>query len=243
MVVLVLRHVVSVRWTCLLGGCGGKVKGFDRDDVHVDNGILIFGHLCSTITTLSGHFSLSLSPISDSSPSSSSTLSLTLSFFLSTTTTTTTSSSPSFFSLIDVFVSRCRSPLRLSLPDYHHCLNSINQNKNSMSLPSPTTTTTATIQPLFLLTTHLRPWRLLLSLSSLSFPSGCSPMVGSGLADQIKPQIQCRHHRPPPPQQPPSPYTTNAVIPSSITSIFSDKPPPPVTGGTNPLASPEMRDL
>ncbi|GAB2212382.1 hypothetical protein Droror1_Dr00020344 [Drosera rotundifolia] len=33
MVVLVLRRVVSVRWRCLAGGCGGKVKGFDRDDV------------------------------------------------------------------------------------------------------------------------------------------------------------------------------------------------------------------
>ncbi|GAB2229029.1 hypothetical protein Droror1_Dr00023164, partial [Drosera rotundifolia] len=52
-------------------------------------GILIFAHLCST--TLSGHLSLSLSPISDSSPSSSSTLSLILSSFLSTTIT---SSSP-----------------------------------------------------------------------------------------------------------------------------------------------------
>ncbi|GAB2225839.1 hypothetical protein Drorol1_Dr00021607 [Drosera rotundifolia] len=32
-VVLVLRRVVSVRWRCLAGGCGGKVKEFDRDDV------------------------------------------------------------------------------------------------------------------------------------------------------------------------------------------------------------------
>ncbi|GAB2263748.1 hypothetical protein Droror1_Dr00025882 [Drosera rotundifolia] len=90
-------------------------------------------HLCSFSTTLSGHLfghlSLSLSPISDSSPSSYSTLSLTLSSFLSTTTTTSSPPSSSS-SLIGAFASRRRSPLRLSLLDYHHCLNSINQSQS-----------------------------------------------------------------------------------------------------------------
>ncbi|KAL9271701.1 hypothetical protein AKJ16_DCAP19300 [Drosera capensis] len=92
-------------------------------------------HLCSTTTTtlsghLFGHLSLTLSSISDSNPFSSSTLSLTLSSFLISSTTTTTSSSPSSSSLIGAFSSRRRSPLRLSLLDYHHCLNSINQNQS-----------------------------------------------------------------------------------------------------------------
>ncbi|GAB2252417.1 hypothetical protein Droror1_Dr00005264 [Drosera rotundifolia] len=169
--------------------------------------------------------------ISDSSPSSSSStlsLTLTLSSFLSTTITT--SSFPSS-SLIDVFASRRYSPLRLSLLDFHHCLNSINQNRNPMSSSSSTTTTTVTIQPLLLLTTHLRPWRLLLSLSSLS---DCSPMVESGLADQIKT---------PNPMSPPSPIISihhhhRVATAPSIASIFPDEPPPSVTDGTNPLASP-----
>ncbi|GAB2224503.1 hypothetical protein Drorol1_Dr00005264 [Drosera rotundifolia] len=164
--------------------------------------------------------------ISDSSSTLS--LTLTLSSFLSTTITTSSSSS---FSLIDVFASRRYSPLRLSFLDFHHCLNSINQNRNPMSSSSPTTTTTVTIQSLLLLTTHLRPWRLLLSLSSLS---DCSPMVESGLADQIKT---------PNPMSPPSPIISihhhhRAATAPSIASIFLDEPPPSIVDGTNPLASP-----
>ncbi|KAL9263593.1 hypothetical protein AKJ16_DCAP03799 [Drosera capensis] len=89
-------------------------------------------HLCSTTTTplsghLFGHLSLSLSPISDSSPSSSPTLILTLSSFLSSSSSSATTTSSS---LIGAFASRRRSPLRLSLLDCHHCLNSINQNQS-----------------------------------------------------------------------------------------------------------------